>query len=305
MQDVIDNVMSGKADAPTFARAVSPEMESSTRLPHYMRDRTDRNRTSPFAFTGNKFEFRAVGSAQNVSVPVTCLNCAMACAVQDICKEVNKKVKGGAGELDALKAVLAETCKNHYRVLFNGNGYSPEWPIEAMSRGLANWTSTPKALLGVDQAPIYTRTNVMTSEEVEARKNVSIERYVTTKRIEVKCLVNMAARFFIPSAQRALTRMKAAQMPKAADKPQDIVDQTIERLYGLLCAVLTEQASLKKHLAYEGTPEEEATYIDDEVCASMETMRVAADEIEDLCAIDEWALPTYTEMLFIQCPEKR
>lgn len=143
----------------------------------------------------------------------------------------------------------------------------------------------------------------MTGEEVDARKNVALERYINAKRIEVRCMVKMAGNYFIPSAQRALARMSAAQVVTSdKKKAKDIFDLAIERLSVLHLTVMEEQAKLKEHLKHEGTLAEEATFIDDVVNASMDAMRAAADEIEDLCASDEWSLPTYTEMLFIQCP---
>lgn len=272
--------------------------ETSSRLPKYGRDRTDRNRTSPFAFTGNKFEFRAVGSSQNVAVPVTALNCALACALEEMTAVVDSKVKGGTAQDTAIKQMVIETLTKHYRVLFNGDGYSAEWVTEAAKRGLPNFRSTPKALLGANMVDIYTRTKTMSEPECNARKEVILENYVKAKQIEARCLAQMCTKHFAPAAHQALARIGAAQ---AVVKNAEVEKQVAE-LSGLLGTLLGEHAKLKKHLQHSGDVAEEATYIDDQVCPTMDAIRVAADAIEDLCTVEEWNLPTYHELLFIQCP---
>jgi len=297
--------MEEKKTKPKLGRRTSTHMVTSSRLPQHARDSTDRNRTSPFAFTGNKFEFRAVGSSQNVAVPVTALNCAVACALKDITDALEQKCRDGVKEDIAIKQVVIETLEKHSRVIFNGNGYEQEWVDEATKRGLPNFTSTATALNNVDQRPIYTRTGTMTDDEVNARKHIALERFINTKRIEMKCMVKMAGNNFIPSAQKAMVRVNAAR--KVANDVGGVTDafnNTIKRLCELHDTIAKEQFALTKHLKYSGTLEEEATHIDEVVTPSMNALRQAADEIEEICDADEWNLPTYTEMLFQQCSDR-
>jgi len=139
---------------------------------------------------------------------------------------------------------------------------------------------------------------VMSAAEVDARKSVLLENYVKAKTIEVRCLNQMVSKYFVPAAQKALARMGAGQA--IAMVPE--VAATIQRLSSLLGTLLSQQAELKKQLKHTGDLAEEATFIDETVCGTMDRIREAADEIEDLCTPAEWNLPTYHEMLFIQCP---
>jgi len=307
LQDMVDGVIEHGKEAwednsPSSPSAIKRRAtlvwESSSRLPKYGRDRTDRNRTSPFAFTGNKWEFRAVGSSQNVAVPVAALNCALACALQDMNEEMEDKVNSGMNAEKAIRDVVVDTLTKHYRVIFNGDGYSPAWVEEAAKRGLPNFRSTPQALLGADMETIYRRTGVLSTPEVDARKNVLLENYIKARSIEARCLVQMTGKYFVPAGQLALARMGASQAVTSVPE----VAATLKRVGGLLSAMLSGQAELKKQLKHTGELGEEATFIDETVSKTMDSVRAAADELEDLCTIAEWKLPTYHELLFIQCP---
>lgn len=182
-----------------------------------------------------------------------------------------------------MRTVVVETFSTHYRVIFNGDGYSEDWVVEAATRGLPNFRSTPKALLNANMHDIYTRTEVMSSSEVDARKNVLLENYIKQKQIEARCLVQMASKYFVPAGQKALARMGAAEA--VASVPQTAA--TIKRVGALLSTMLGQQAELKKQLAHSGDLKEEATFIDEKVCATMDAIRAAADELEDLCTPSE------------------
>jgi len=211
---------------------------------------------------------------------------------------ITAKIESGVKKEEAVRHVVVDTLTKHYRVLFNGDGYSPEWVKEAATRGLQNFRTTPKALLGANMEEIYVRTAVMTSAEVDARRNVQLENYVKAKTIEGRCLTQMASKYFVPAGQMALARMGAGQAVAAVPE----VAASIQRLSSLLSTVLGQQAALKKQLKHTGDLAEEATFIDDVMCGTMERLREAADEMEDLCTPCEWNLPTYHEMLLIQCP---
>merc|ERR1719277_2184389 len=249
---VLKTEMEDKKAKPKLIKKPSNHMVTSSRLPQHTRDSTDRNRTSPFAFTGNKFEFRAVGSSQNVAVPVTALNCAVACALKDMTNALEEKCRNGVKTDIAIKQVVIETLEKHGRVIFNGNGYEQEWVDEAAKRGLPNLTSTAKALVNVDQRPIYTRTGTMTDDEVNARKHIALERYINTKRIEVKCMAKMAGSNFIPSAQKALVRMnEARKVAKEIGSAADAYEHTIKRVCELHDIIAKEQLALMEHLKYK------------------------------------------------------
>merc|ERR1719247_3711452 len=296
LQALVDHILKDTEGGQMSPKSLQAQNElltvkHSTRLPLYQRDRTDRNRTSPFAFTGNKFEFRAVGGSQNVAVPCCALNCAVACALDDM----NAMIKKKGGGPTAVRAVVTEVLTKHYRILFNGDGYSPDWVVEAKSRGLLNFSSTPKALLGVDSTDLYRRTNTMTQAEVEARKNVQLENYIKAKQIEGKCLVKMATQNFVPAAQKALARMGAAQAVCKVPEVQAQIDEVGKQL----AIVLQQQKALQAALHFEGDIGAEATAMDDKVNAGIEAMRAAADVLEDLCTKEEWGLPSYMDLLFI------
>lgn len=279
------------------AKAAALTVEQSSRLPLYQRDRTDRNRTSPFAFTGNKFEFRAVGGTQNVAVPMTTLNAAVAAALDDMYAAM--KAKGNANDpRAALKEVVIDVLKKHHRIMFNGDGYSAEWVTEAAKRGLPNYNTTPKALLAVDSVPLFTRHKVMTKPEVEARKEVALENYAKQKQIEFKSMVMMASQYFVPAGQMAVARMGAAQAYVKVPE----TEKTIGTIGALLSTILKEQATLKELMGREHADVgAEATLMDTAGNESMARMRAAADELEMLCTKAEWKLPSYLELLYMQC----
>jgi len=198
---------------------------------------------------------------------------------------------------EACVQVTTETFKKHSRVVFDGDGYADSWPIEAAKLGLPNFSSTPKALIGADQETIYTRTKVMKADECNARINVALENYIKTKQIEAKCLVMMSGAYFEPAAQQALARMGASQ---AAAKTK-VTTRKIERLAALLETIGSSAEKMEGQLAHEESDlKKEATFMDDVVNVTMAEMRVAADELEGLCTPEEWKLPTYSEMIFIQ-----
>jgi glutamine synthetase len=199
----------------------------------------------------------------------------------------------------AVKQVVMDTLSKHYRVLFNGDGYSAAWVKEAATRGLLNLASTPKALLAVDQVELYKRANCMSRNEVEARVNVTLENYIKNKAIEARCMVKMATQYFVPAANAALARMGASQaVCKVAQ-----VQKNIDRIGVLVGKILDEQSNIKRLMAHEESDiGKEATAYDEKVSPAVDLMREAADELEDFCTQDEWKLPTYQDLLFVQCP---
>ncbi len=271
-------------------------------LPKFAKDTTDRNRTSPFAFTGNKFEFRMPGSSQNLSDANTVLNTAVA-----------KELKGYADELEqaedfdsAVIALVKRTIRDHKRVIFNGNGYSAEWEAEAEKRGLYNLKSTVEALpvlLAEKNVALFSSFGVMSPVEVQSRYEVEVEHYSKILHIEAKTMLGMARRKLIPAALNFQADVASTASAKLA--VCDSISIATEKQ--ILTSVSTEtdnmnvaadalEAVLTKAENLEGM--EQALCYHDEVIPCMTALRAAADHIEIICGEDYWPLPTYSQMLY-------
>ncbi len=271
-------------------------------LPKFAKDTTDRNRTSPFAFTGNKFEFRMPGSSQNLSDANTVLNTAVA-----------KELKGYADELEqaedfdsAVIALVKRTIRDHKRVIFNGNGYSQEWEEEAERRGLYNLKSTVDALpalLSEKNIALFNDFGVMSPVEVQSRYEVEIEHYSKVLHIEAKTMLGMARRKLIPAALRFQSDVAATASAKMA--VSDAISIATEK--GILDSVSTQTDAMNEAAdalevvltkAEQMEETEQARYYHDEVIPCMTTLRAAAGRIEIICGEKYWPLPTYSQMLF-------
>ena len=276
-----------------------------THLPEVRRDNTDRNRTSPFAFTGNKWEFRACGSSMPVSFPITLLNAAVAEAVTEMDSAVRERVEKGAARDESVLEVLCETAAQTAAVRFEGNNYSEEWVAEAESRGLPNLRKTPDALAHLaDPAnhAFLVEQNVLSAAEVAARLHVRVERYVMDLDIEVRALLDMVDRSVLPAASSYLHELccsvqavrdlgfDAGHRTRASELAEALADLTARR-----AAVVSEHESID-----EKDELDKARRYAYELMPAMERLRETADRIETLCADHHWPLPRYSEMLFIR-----
>jgi glutamine synthetase len=254
----------------------------------------DRNRTSPFAFTGNKFEFRALGSSMSPGWPNTILNTIASEAIDRMSSELEAQLKGGATLEKAILAIVKSSYKEHSRVVFNGDGYSQEWHDEAAKRGLANLRSTVDALPWiVDKTTIdlFKKHKVLTKRELEARYDVYVEQYSTKVNIEAEVAASIARTLLLPAALRHLTELKAAGVESLVLETEELVDELVSGIKAL------EKVN-HEHPEAEGI--EHATYMRDSVLPAMETVRESADKLERIVADDLWPLPKYAEMLFIK-----
>jgi glutamine synthetase len=254
----------------------------------------DRNRTSPFAFTGNKFEFRALGSSMSPGWPNTILNTIASEAIDRMSSELEAQLKGGATLEKAILAIVKSSYKEHSRVVFNGDGYSQEWHDEAAKRGLANLRSTVDALPWiVDKTTVdlFKKHKVLTKRELEARYDVYVEQYSTKVNIEAEVAASIARTLLLPAALRHLTELKAAGVESLVLETEELVDELVSGILAL------EKVNLE-HPEVEGI--EHATYMRDSVLPAMETVRESADKLERIVADDLWPLPKYAEMLFIK-----
>jgi glutamine synthetase len=278
----------------------------ATVLPKLARDAGDRNRTSPFAFTGNKFEFRAVSSNQSIAFPNISLNVAMTESLDYVATKLEELTKGGKKSIEvAVAELLPKLVKENKRIIFNGNGYSEEWRKEAKKRGLLNLTNTVDALPELaekDVVNMFEKYKVLSPREVHARYEIAVETYVKTVNVEAQLMVLMANRYILPTA---LNYQKDVALSVKAVKDAGGSAKEAGKLLGTITGLVDELRlgtdKLAKALEHHtSSTEKHATYMRDTIVPAMATLRDAGDQIELLMPHETWPLPTYREMLFIK-----
>lgn len=306
LTSIVDRMIAGEA-------AKDPEhfvLEMGVaKLPALAKDNTDRNRTSPFAFTGNKFEFRAVGSSANCAVPITALNSAAAAALAEMSERLKKKldVKGASRDqavAELLREVFAETAA----VRFEGNGYSDEWKAEAARRGLPNLADTPAALAAMRELKadrFLVDMGVFSEAEAEARFNVAIERYLKQVTLEAETLAEMVTTLVVPAAERQLAITISAwnAFAQSGARRESAHTRRVAALGESLEAALAGVEALQRKLAeIHGTHDElkACQRLGAEVRPLMQELRATADRLETLVGDELWPLPKYREMLFVK-----
>jgi len=300
LEAVIDAIAS---DSP-YAGPVKMKMDLGVDvLPKFSKDTTDRNRTSPFAFTGNKFEFRMPGSSQNLGDCDTILNTAVA-----------KELKGYADELEGAEdftsaaiALIKRTIRDHRRVIFNGNGYSAAWEEEAARRGLPNKKNAPAALpalIAPKNIALMEEFGVLTKVEMESRYEVEMEHYAKVINIEALTMLEMARKQLLPAVNAYMSEVANTAASKLAVSESISVrseTKTLNRLSADADAMsdaidtLQDAVDAAKALPSES---EKAVAFHDNVLPAMDTLRAAADDAETLCGEDYWPLPSYSKMLY-------
>jgi glutamine synthetase len=256
----------------------------------------DRNRTSPFAFTGNKFEFRALGSSASPAWPNTVLNTIVAASVDDMTDKLQAALKGSTTMEKAVTSVVNTAWKAHKRIVFDGDGYSEAWHKEAESRGLDNLRTTPDALpwlVEKQTVATFKKYKVLSKRELESRYDVFTEQYVMNINIEAETAASMARTMVLPAAVRHLNELKASELQELVGE----VEPVVKELHFAL--VKLEDANLDENHP-DSSPQKEAVYMRDTVIPAMEDVREVADRLEKLVADDLWPLPKYSEMLFIK-----
>ncbi|HWH94311.1 MAG TPA: glutamine synthetase III [Baekduia sp.] len=264
-------------------------------LPHLPRDGGDRNRTSPFAFTGNKFEFRALGSSMSLGFVNTVLNTIVAESIDELTKQLEKELKASDGDIGAaVSAVVKSVWKADSAIIFNGDGYSEEWHAEAEKRGLSNLPTTPDALpwiVNKQTIKAFESYNVLSERELESRYEVFVEQYATKLNIEAETAASMARTMILPAAARHVAELKASGIPGLAEEVEPLVSE--------LHAAILELEKANEHEGPEGGITH-AKYMRDTVIPAMTAVRTVADKLERLVADNLWPLPKYSEMLFIK-----
>jgi glutamine synthetase len=301
---IIERIASGEPvkDPETFVLEIGVG-----RLPQLAKDYTDRNRTSPFAFTGNKFEFRAVGSSANTAQPLMVLIAAMADSLRHMTARLEEKLKGGTTRDQAVLALLREVFTETAPIRFEGNNYSEEWKQEAARRGLPHLADTPSAIAAVSEpvrTAFLTELKIFSPRELESRLTVSLERYIKTVTLEAETVIEMLATHVIPAAERQLGESAAAA---AAVKAAGVEPLGVSGRVAALARALDETArsvvQLEKLLeAGERLHDErkEARHLATEVRPSLVAVRDAADALEQLVDDETWGYPKYREMLFVR-----
>jgi glutamine synthetase len=280
-------------------------------IPELLMDNTDRNRTSPFAFTGNKFEFRAVGSTANCANPMTVLNTIMAATLKQFKTDVNGLIEKGEKKEIAIMHVIKEYIISSEKVLFEGNGYSEEWAKEAERRGLPNVKTTPLALdaMVTEKAKkIFADNNIYTHPELEARHEIELEKYIKKVQIEGRIMAELATSHILPAAIRYqnllvnnISGFKEAGLSDSTYASQkDILETISKHINDLSTSVLKMIEARKKCNVIENTREKAIAYCTEVKEAYFDKIRYSADKLEVLVDDKEWYLPKYRELLFIR-----
>jgi glutamine synthetase len=277
-----------------------------TVLPKLPRDAGDRNRTSPFAFTGNKFEFRAVSSGQNISFPNTILNAAMADALDAVATELDGAIAKGEDLKTAVSKLLTKVIKEHKRIVFNGNNYAAEWEKEAGKRKLLNLKNTVDALpelVKPEAVKLLERYKILDGREIHARYEIFLENYNKTINIEGQLMVLMANRYILPAAFEYQRRIGESVAAVRAGGGSSVQGKKLLATYTKLADKFKAQTDALAKLLddHNGAPaEKHAKYMRDKVVPAMASLREVGDEIEVLTPHEIWPLPTYREMLFVK-----
>lgn len=299
LENILNSIESGKALKATDEQIIDLGV---SQIPNISKDYTDRNRTSPFAFTGNKFEFRAVGSSQNVAVPMSFLNAAVAASFKESAAELKdllKKKKRDEAVMELIRKIVKETKA----IRFSGNGYSDEWKAEAKKRGLPILNTTPEALEVLKDKKLtqfLIDTKVLSREEIDSRYHIAVERYVKTLDIEHTAMLEMTSTYIIPTLEKQMRQLGDAQQAMASPALKKLHKARITEFESVFSEVLTGYESFKNKV-------EKSRKIHDENKRMWEIMedlqpasfklRDAVDTSELLVSNELWPLPKYREML--------
>ena len=303
LEELIRSIIEGTVYTDHTASTMNLGIPS---VPTFRRDTTDRNRTSPFAFTGNKFEFRSLGSSQNIALPNIVLNTAVA----EVLADMADRLEGAEDFSAAVASLIKETFTNHRRILFNGNGYSQEWMAEAARRGLYNLRTTVECyemLTEPKNINLFTRFGVLSPIELHARQEISYENYAKVLNIEAQTMILMASRQVIPAVEDYIAKLGRAAQAKltVTDDPACVrmERELITRLSALNTATYDAVDALRqadREASAAGDALSVARAFRDKVIPAMATLRAPVDEMETLVASEDWPFPTYGEMMHKQ-----
>ncbi|TXI60776.1 glutamine synthetase type III, partial [Mycolicibacterium mageritense] len=299
LADVFEQIAKGAA---TSSKGKGSMIIGVDTLPVLPTDPGDRNRTSPFAFTGNRFEFRAPGSGQTVAVPMIILNTIMADSFDHIATLLEQAIADGEEFDTAVQKLLTDIITEHGAVVFNGDGYSDNWQVEAASRGLPNFKTTLDALpalIAPESVELFEKYGVFNERELHSRYEVRLEQYALTIGVEAKLALELASTVVLPAAIRYQTELAhnvATLKAAGIEADMTLLHQVSEPISALSVALAALKAGLSHH---SDSALDEAVNARDTLLPAMADVRAASDTLEGLVADDLWPLPTYQEMLYI------
>jgi glutamine synthetase len=300
LTDVFDQIAKGGATSSKERGTLAIGVDT---LPVLPTDPGDRNRTSPFAFTGNRFEFRAPGSLQSIAGPMVTINTILAEALDYLATEIEALVDEGTDFNVAVQKVLEEVITVHGKVVYNGDGYTEDWQTEAAARGLPNLRTTLDALpelITEEAMDLFSHYGVFNHREMHSRYDIALEQYILSVGVEARLTLEIANTVVLPAAMRYQTELATnLGSLKAIDAEFDTT--TLDEVSGALKALRAGIASLRSALAHDGAESvlEEAQHAQTAFLPAMLAVRAAADDLETLVADDLWPLATYQEMLYI------
>ena len=308
MEDIVNSIVEDRTYTDHKAGTMNLGIPS---VPTFRKDTTDRNRTSPFAFTGNKFEFRSLGSSQNIAMPNVVINTAVAKVLCDMADVLEQAVAVGEEFPVAVAKVIKDTLTAHKRIIYNGNGYSQEWLAEAARRGLSNLRTTVEScevLTSEKSVELFTRFGVLSHVELHARQEILLENYAKVLNIEAQTMILMAQRQIIPAVESYVTKLGGAARAKL-----DVLDgntacirmerELMSRLSELNTAAYDAVAALRqadREALAAGDAHAVAIAFRDKVVPAMAALRAPVDEMETIVASEDWPLPTYGEIMHKQ-----
>ncbi|MBZ0187460.1 MAG: glutamine synthetase III [Candidatus Obscuribacterales bacterium] len=314
LTDIVQALIDGKKELKGTKGSVTLIFDVAT-LPDLPRDDSDRNRTSPFAFTGNKFEFRAVGSSQSIALPNTILNTIVSESLDYLATEIEKLVEAGSERLEAAEKVVRKTLKENQRILFNGDNYSAQWHEEAERRGLPNLKNTVEALpelLADENKKVFAKYGVLQEDELNARYNVRIDNFCKTINIEWQMARNIASTMILPAALEYQNRLASTIVQTRAavtgintsvheNLLRDITDKVSELRLAIdrLESAVGTNGNGNSHHGGEGDHVILAKFYQDEVIPAIDHVRKLADNLELLVDDSLWPLPKFREILYI------
>ena len=303
--DELSGILESIETGTSYCQKTKEEMKVGVHvLPRFPKDTTDRNRTSPFAFTGNKFEFRMPGSALSISGPNIVLNTIVAETLSQFADELE-----GSSDFTAdLNTLIKKAIKEHKRIIFNGNGYDSSWVEKAEKRGLLNLKSTPDALpyfITQKNIDLFTRHKIFTAAEMHSRYEILLDNYCKTLNIEALTMIDMAKKQILPAVFSYLKDLSGTATQKkaiSADIPCEPEESLIRKISSLAACFYKKTEALESALLdaknFEGDLQKEADHYKGDVFTAMQEMRLSADELETLLGKSYWPFPSYSDLLF-------
>lgn len=300
--DELTNILESMEHDTAFNKRQKSSLQMGVAsLPSFVLDTADRNRTSPFAFTGNKFEFRMLGSAFNIA----CSNIMINVSIADVLDEFSTKLEGSKDIKSDIKKLIIETYKQHKRIIFNGNNYSNEWTVEAEKRGLLNLKTTPEALVlfATDKnIDLFAKHKIYTKQEISARQDILLENYCKVINIEAQTMIDMVTKQILPSAYKyQLQLAELIVKKKAIGIASEVEFNELTKISETVKCAYARNSELSEVLLQAkkiSVLADSALNYRKSVFYKMQELRIVCDELENLVATEFWPFPTYSELLF-------